>query len=198
MPAGIERERRFLVDGRGEKPWRSNSDKVEIKQYYIDSGRVSLEKTHLMYGNIQVVELTSDEIETFLKSEVWVFRLRRWNEDYLITGKSKITTDSAYELERQIDEEIARKILDDRVYPMVSKTRYIHMFEDQFRWEVDEFEGEDLFTKFGIEVRKQVRFIMPNRAFKQRVPSEYKRPREGDILCLSNFKALFEIKFVNE
>lgn len=63
---------------------------------------------------------------------------------------------------------------------------------------VDEFEGEDLFTKFGIEVRKQVRFIMPNRAFKQRVPSEYKRPREGDLLWLSNFRALFEIKFVNE
>jgi len=63
---------------------------------------------------------------------------------------------------------------------------------------VDEFEGGDLFTKFGIEVRKQVRFIMPNRAFKQRVPSEYKRPREGDLLWLSNFKALFEIKFVNE
>ena len=142
MPAGIERERRFLVDGRGEKPWRGNSDKVEIKQYYIDSGRVSLEKSHLMFGNIQVVELNAGEIEIFLKSEIWVFRLRRWNEDYLITGKSKITTDSAYELERQIDEEIARKILDDRVYPMVSKTRYIHIFEDQFRWEVDEFEGE--------------------------------------------------------
>lgn len=63
---------------------------------------------------------------------------------------------------------------------------------------VDEFEGGDFFTKFGIEVRKQVRFILPNRAFKQRVPSEYKRPREGDVLWLSNFKALFEIKFVKE
>lgn len=63
---------------------------------------------------------------------------------------------------------------------------------------VDEFEGGDFFTKFGIEVKKQVRFIMPNRAFKQRVPSEYKRPREGDLLWLSNFKALFEIKFVYE
>ena len=142
MPAGIERERRFLVDGRGQKPWRNNSDKVEIQQHYIDSSKVFLDTTHLMYGNIQVVELTTDEIETLLKSEVWVFRLRRWNEKYIITGKSKITSESAYELECQIDEEQAREILAAEEYPMVSKTRYIHMFEDQFRWEVDEFEGE--------------------------------------------------------
>jgi adenylate cyclase len=142
MSAGIERERRFLVDGRGEKPWRENSDKVEIQQHYIDSTKVFLDTTYLMYGDIQVAELTNDEIETFLKSEVWVFRLRSWNEDYIITGKSRITSDSAYELERQIDEEQARKILAAGAYPMVSKTRYIHMVEERFRWEIDEFEGD--------------------------------------------------------
>ena len=142
MSAGIERERRFLVDGRGEKPWRENSDKVKIQQYYIDSSSVFLDTTHLMYGNIQVAELTTDEIETFLKSEEWVFRLRTWNEDDIITGKSRITSESAYELECQIDAGIARKILDAGAYPKVSKTRYIHMFEHQFRWEIDEFEGE--------------------------------------------------------
>lgn len=63
---------------------------------------------------------------------------------------------------------------------------------------VDEFEGGDFFTKFGIEVKKQVRLILPNRAFKQRVPSTYSRPREGDLLWLTNFNALFEIKFVKE
>jgi len=63
---------------------------------------------------------------------------------------------------------------------------------------VDQFEGEDLFTKFGIEVRKQVRLIVPNRAFKKQVPSTYTRPREGDLVWMTNFRALFEIKFVNE
>jgi len=63
---------------------------------------------------------------------------------------------------------------------------------------VDEFEGGVFFTKFGIEVKKQVRLILPNRAFKQRVPSTYSRPREGDLLWLTNFNALFEIKFVKE
>jgi len=63
---------------------------------------------------------------------------------------------------------------------------------------VDDFEGGDLFTKFGIEVRKQVRLIVANREFKKNVPSTYSRPREGDLLWLPNFKALFEIKFVNE
>lgn len=142
MSAGIERERRFLVDGRGEKPWRKNSDTVEIQQHYIDSTKVFLDTTHLMYDNIQLAKLSTDEIETFLKSEVWVFRLRTWNDEYIITGKSRITPESAYEIEWQIDEEHARKILDAGPYPMVSKTRYIYMFEHQFRWEVDEFEGE--------------------------------------------------------
>jgi hypothetical protein len=63
---------------------------------------------------------------------------------------------------------------------------------------VDEFEGGDLFSKFGIEVRKQVRLVVANRAFKKMIPSTYTRPREGDLVWLTNFRALFEIKFVNE
>ena len=39
---------------------------------------------------------------------------------------------------------------------------------------------------------------MTTRSFKARVPSSYQRPREGDLLWLTNFQALFEIKFVNQ
>lgn len=64
---------------------------------------------------------------------------------------------------------------------------------------VDSFDGQDLFSKFGLEIRKEVSFIMPYRAFRKAVPTnETHRPREGDLLWLKNFKSLFEIKYVGE
>jgi hypothetical protein len=63
---------------------------------------------------------------------------------------------------------------------------------------VDNFEGQELFSKFGLEIQHQVRFLMTTDAFKRRVPSTLSRPREGDLLWLTNFQALFEVKFVNQ
>jgi hypothetical protein len=63
---------------------------------------------------------------------------------------------------------------------------------------VDSFEGQELFSKFGLEIQHQMRFMMTTRSFKSRVPSVYGRPREGDLVWLPNFQALFEIKFVNQ
>lgn len=63
---------------------------------------------------------------------------------------------------------------------------------------VDNFEGQELFSKFGLEIQHQMRFIITTRSFRQRIPSTYHRPREGDLVWLTNFQALFEIKFVNQ
>jgi len=63
---------------------------------------------------------------------------------------------------------------------------------------VDNFDGNELFSKFGLEVQNQIKFLMTTDAFTRRVPSTYSRPREGDLLWLTNFQALFEIKFVNQ
>jgi hypothetical protein len=63
---------------------------------------------------------------------------------------------------------------------------------------VDNFEGGEIFSKFGLEVRKQARFLITNRSFKKNVPTTLSRPREGDVLWMSNFRALFEIKYVDE
>jgi len=61
---------------------------------------------------------------------------------------------------------------------------------------VDGFQGGDLFSKFGLEIRKQVQFIIPHRDFKRGIPQNLTRPREGDLLWLTNFNNLFEITFV--
>ncbi len=63
---------------------------------------------------------------------------------------------------------------------------------------VDNFEGQELFSKFGLEMTQQMRFIVTTRAFSRTVPSTYSRPREGDLVWLTNFQCLFEIKFVNQ
>jgi len=64
---------------------------------------------------------------------------------------------------------------------------------------VDGFEGGELFSKFGgLQVRKSASFLVAQRAFDREVKGVYSRPREGDLLWLSNFRALFEIKYVDE
>jgi hypothetical protein len=80
---------------------------------------------------------------------------------------------------------------------------------------VDNFEGGELFSKFGLEVRKQARFLITNRSFQRSVAAQnpgnfyqspdsldqldvLTRPREGDLIYMPNFKALFEIVYADE
>lgn len=57
----------------------------------------------------------------------------------------------------------------------------------------------DFFSKFGLEVRNQVKIQLTAKEFKKRV-GMYDRPREGDLVFIPFMKdsgELFEIKFVN-
>jgi len=63
---------------------------------------------------------------------------------------------------------------------------------------VDQFEGFEAISKFGLEIRKQARFLVPTRLFNQRMPAGFGRPREGDIVYLTQFGAFFEIKKADE
>jgi Virus neck protein len=63
---------------------------------------------------------------------------------------------------------------------------------------VDNFEGGELFSKFGLEVKKQARFLVTRRSFQKNIPSQFTRPQEGSLLWLPNFQALFEIKYTDE
>lgn len=68
---------------------------------------------------------------------------------------------------------------------------------DLYIQNVDEFEGGDLYSKFGLQVNKQSRFLITKRMFDQTVPPNYPRPREGDLVWLPNFSTLFEIKYAD-
>ncbi|MGH7744862.1 MAG: hypothetical protein ACREQ5_08645 [Candidatus Dormibacteria bacterium] len=64
---------------------------------------------------------------------------------------------------------------------------------------VDGFEGPgDLFTKFGLVINKQLRLLLGNTEFQTATTGSLGvRAREGDIIWMPNFQALWEIKFVN-
>lgn len=64
---------------------------------------------------------------------------------------------------------------------------------------VDGFEGGDLFTKFGYVINKQLRLLLANQEFQQATTGTLgSRAREGDIVWMPNFQALYEIKHVNQ
>ena len=64
---------------------------------------------------------------------------------------------------------------------------------------VDGFEGEgDFASKFGIQIKDTVEFIVSKKVFSKNLSHEttINRPREGDLIYLPLTKGLFEIKFV--
>ena len=64
---------------------------------------------------------------------------------------------------------------------------------------VDGFEGEgDFASKFGIQIKDTVEFIVSKKTFQKNLSHEttINRPREGDLIYLPLSKGLFEIKFV--
>lgn len=67
---------------------------------------------------------------------------------------------------------------------------------------VDPGMENDFFSKFGLEIKNNVRVQLPRKSFNKRIPQElYSRPKEGDLLYipwLSGTGELYEIKFVND
>jgi Virus neck protein len=66
---------------------------------------------------------------------------------------------------------------------------------------VDGFEGEnDIFRKFGVEIKNQITFSISRKSFAKVFGREQSRPKEGDLIYipLSIADALYEIRFVNE
>ena len=65
---------------------------------------------------------------------------------------------------------------------------------------VEGYEGDgDFFSKFGLEIRDTSNFVVSRRAFQKYIPSSIaQRPREGDLIYIPLFQAIWEIKFVEE
>ena len=82
-----EIERRFLVDGRGNKPWRECNSKVNIKQFYLDSAALEINSQSISYSGLELVEITPEEHEIIVRENNWVSRIRIADEDIILTMK---------------------------------------------------------------------------------------------------------------
>lgn len=61
------------------------------------------------------------------------------------------------------------------------------------------FEGTDVITQFGIEIKDKISLLMARKRFKEQVTTldpSIIRPREGDLIYFPLSKSLFEINFV--
>ena len=141
MDEHTEIERRFLVDARREKPWRNGSDRFAIEQHYNVGALLHVHEQALYLNEVHVANLTVGELELFMAVDSWTTRLRKRNEDYVMTYKSRIADDTAYELEWDVSPDVAGKILESGPFPFVEKIRYLVQGSDGLVWEVDEFEG---------------------------------------------------------
>ena len=145
MPENVEIERRFLVDGRFERPWvHESTECIEIKQWYLDHKEfdVSIEHNAVMYKKKQLVSGLSQEIcSTLLLEPDWTVRIRKSHSDYVLTLKGSRKGASAAEFEWEIERETAESVTDDLLYPFVEKKRYLWTNTDGFVWEIDEFES---------------------------------------------------------
>ena len=139
MAINTEIERRFLVDGRGDKPWRECHSKINIKQFYLDSAAVEINQQSIAYSGFELVKITPEEHLILVGEKDWVSRIRMADEDIILTMKGKRLHASATELEWKINSLASMQNLE--LLPHVIKTRFNKFGDDGLLWEVDEFEG---------------------------------------------------------
>ena len=139
MAISTEIERRFLVDGRGDKPWREGHSKINIKQFYLDSAALEINQQSIAYSGFELIKITPEEHSILVGENNWVSRIRIADEDIILTMKGKRLHASATELEWKINSPPSVQTLEQ--LPHVIKTRYNKFGGDGLLWEIDEFEG---------------------------------------------------------
>lgn len=134
MNENVEIERRFLVDGRNDKPWQGG-EYIKIQQYYLSE--VTHENGEVAWRNQMLVKDNRD------LGDVRTWRIRHRTDKngtkIILTTKGKRTGATATEFEWELPFQLYEK-LNFEGLPTVVKTRYLWNGDDGLLWEVDEFE----------------------------------------------------------
>ena len=138
MAINTEIERRFLVDGRYEKPWQEAETILDITQHYLDWQNVSVDDNKISLQGIMLKEISSDESVILQSFHDWVSRIRVQNDTVIFTAKRKNPDKTTQELEWEVSIQLENLSLSH--LPTVKKTRYCWRDSDGNLWEVDEFE----------------------------------------------------------
>lgn len=139
LAINTEIERRFLVDGRGDKPWRNSADIRKIVQYYLDSDDIEFHESIINYRGVPLVSISTEEFQILTKTNHWVSRIRTQNDVVILTLKGKQQGIATTELEWVLPSMPNISRLEE--HPRVEKTRYCVNAGNGLIWEVDEFEG---------------------------------------------------------
>ncbi|MED6338860.1 MAG: CYTH domain-containing protein [Candidatus Thermoplasmatota archaeon] len=139
MAINTEIERRFLVDGRSNKPWRNSTEKFQIAQYYLDSKDIEFHDLAINYRGVSLVSISAEEFQILTKTDHWVSRVRIQNGSVIFTLKGKPHDVATTELEWVLPSMPNISGLEE--HPCVEKTRYCVNAGNGLIWEVDEFEG---------------------------------------------------------
>ena len=139
MAINTEIERRFLVDGRDDKPWRNTVDIRHITQYYLDSSDIEFRESVIHYRGVSLVSISKEEFEILTKADHWVSRMRVQNNSVMLTLKGKQHGVATTELEWVLPNMPNISGLEE--HPCVEKIRYCVDAGNGLVWEVDEFEG---------------------------------------------------------
>ncbi len=139
LAINTEIERRFLVDGRGDKPWRNTVDIRHITQYYLDSNDIEFHEAVINYRGASLVSISTEEFQILTKTNHWVSRIRLQNDSVIFTLKGKQHGVATTELEWVLPS--LPNITGLEEHPCVEKIRYCINAGNGLIWEVDEFEG---------------------------------------------------------
>ena len=141
----VEIERRFLIDGRGARPWvDQNEGTVSMAQVYLGRDGLNVDvagRRVLHKGTVLVEDVPKDRLERIAALEGWAVRLRMENDRAVLTLKGPRTGATAAEHEFPVDVALARDALGRPDLPVVEKTRHLWRGDDGHLWEIDEFEG---------------------------------------------------------
>ncbi len=89
---------------------------------------------------------------------------------------------------------------EDRLFGEDQLSKFTKAYEiEMYLASVSGFEGTDVISKFGLEIKDQVTLIVSRKRFTNEVTkhtSTIVRPREGDIIYFPLSKTMFEINFV--
>ena len=143
--AEVEIERRFLIDGRGSRPWvEANEGTVRMAQVYLDRAGLHVDVAGgcLLHNDTVLVEgVPSDRLERIAAFDGWAVRLRMENDDAVLTLKGPRSGASAAEHEFPITPALAREALSRPDLAALEKIRHLWRGADGHLWEIDEFEG---------------------------------------------------------
>ena len=143
MSTHLEIERRFLVDGRSQQPWRNQAQSIHsIEQYYLQASNLNLdEEGNLCLSDVIMVRPSQEEIEVYESEPDWIPRIRIKDGVSIFTVKGPREGASGLELEWVVEDAASASVLQWGPFPNIKKTRYCVTGTDGLVWEIDEFEG---------------------------------------------------------